>query len=361
MTSPSNKTIEDYSAEYQNEINAYQSVLNKNNLPVIYSLNHLCLMAEVNFEKIKIICDSNRQDSYKRFKLRKKRGGFRVIQTPQDELKYLQRWILENILNKKSSHNACKGFDPNTSIKLNAEKHLGQDGILKIDLLRFYDSINEKRVYGLFKSLGYHPNLSVSLAKICTIVPDNTFLCSFKKKERHLKQKIQRQSNLGVVPQGAPSSPKISNLIAISLDNRLQKLANKHDLNYTRYADDLTFSGKIEILSKIKKAIYRIIKEENLYPNYSKTKILKRGNPFFVTGLSVHNNIVTVPKKKKLEIEHHLHHCIKNGVQSHLITSKITNRNFKDWLLGNIAFVNSVEKELGEKYFKQFNEIQWPI
>ncbi|MFN3785158.1 MAG: hypothetical protein ACK4R6_14675, partial [Spirosomataceae bacterium] len=68
-----------------------------------------------------------------------------------------------------------------------------------------------------------------------------------------------------------------------------------------------------------------------------------------------------VPKKKKLEIEHHLYHCIKNGVQNHLTTSNITNRNFKDWLLGNIAFVNSVEKELAEKYFKQFNEIQWPI
>lgn len=360
MTSPLNKTIENHSAEYQIETKAYQGVLGKNGLPVIYSLNHLCLMAGVNLEHIKNCCNSNRQDNYKRFKLKKKRGGFRVIQTPQDELKYLQRWILENILNKKNSHNACKGFDPDTSIKLNAEKHLKQEGILKIDLLRFYDSINEKRVYGLFKSLGYHPNLSVSLAKICTIVPDQTFFSSFKKKEQHLKQKI-KQDGLGVVPQGAPSSPKISNLISISLDNRLQKLADKHNLNYTRYADDLTFSGTIETLSKIKKVVYRIIKEENLFPNYSKTKILKRGNPFFVTGLSVHNDSVTVPKKKKLEIEHHLHHCIKNGVQNHLTTSKITNRNFKDWLLGNIAFVNSVEKELAEKYFKQFNEIQWPI
>lgn len=360
MTSSLNKIIENHSAEYQNEIKAYQSVLEKNGLPVIYSLNHLCLMAGVNLELIKYCCNSNRQKNYKRFKLKKKRGGFRVIQTPKHELKYLQRWILENILNKKDSHNACKGFDPRTSIKLNAEKHLKQEGILKIDLLRFYDSINEKRVYGLFKSLGYHPNLSVSLAKICTIVPDNTFLCSFKKKEQHLKEKI-KQDGLGILPQGAPSSPKISNLIAISLDNRLQKLAKKHNLNYTRYADDLTFSGTIETLSKIKKIAYRIIKQEYLYPNHSKTRILKRGHPFFVTGLSVHNDKVTVPKKKKKEIEHHLYHCIKNGVRKHLEISNITNRNFKDWLLGNIAFVHGIEKELGEEYFKQFNEIQWPI
>ncbi len=115
----------------------------------------------------------------------------------------------------------------------------------------------------MFKSLGYHPNLSVSLAKICTIVPDNTFFSSFKKKEQHLKHKI-KQDGLGIVPQGAPSSPKISNLIAISLDNRLQKLAVKHSLNYTRYADDLTFSGAIETLSKFKKVVYRIIKDEKL-------------------------------------------------------------------------------------------------
>jgi len=360
MTTPLNNLEQAHSAEYFKELEAYKAVLEKNGFPVIYTINHLCLLAEVNFEIIKNICNSSRQDNYNRFKLKKKRGGFRVIQTPQDELKYLQRWILENILNKKQSHKACKGFDPETSIKLNAEKHLNQEGILKIDLLRFYDSINEKRVYGLFKSLGYHPNLSVSLAKICTIVPDKFLFSSFKKKEQHLKQKI-RQDSLGIVPQGAPSSPKITNLIAIKLDNRLQKLADKHKLNYTRYADDLTFSGTIETLTKIKKVVYRIIKDENLYPNYSKTKILKRGNPFFVTGLCVQNSIVTVSKKKKLEIEHHLHHCIKNGVLSHLTTSKITNRNFKDWLLGNIAFVNGVERGLGEKYFKQFNEIQWPI
>ena len=360
MTFPLDNIEQEHSDDYFKELENYRTALEKNGFPVIYSLNHLCLMAGVNLERIKNICNSNRQDNYKRFKLKKKRGGFRVIQTPQDELKYLQRWILENLLNKKLSHNACKGFDPGTSIKLNAEKHLNQEGILKIDLLRFYDSINEKRVFGLFKSLRYHTNLSVSLAKICTIVPDKTFFSSFKINEQHLKQKI-KEDGLGVVPQGAPSSPKISNLIAIKLDNRLQKLADKHNLNYTRYADDLTFSGTIETLSKIKKVVYRIIKDENLCPNYSKTKIIKRGNPFLVTGLSVHNNSVTVPKKKKLEIEHHLHHCIKNGVQNHLINSKITNRNFKDWLLGNIAFVNGVEKELGEKYFKRFNEIQWPI
>jgi len=191
-------------------------------------------------------------------------------------------------------------------------------------------------------------------------VPDFYFLKSFKNKEQHLKLKIL-SDGLGILPQGAPSSPKLTNIALISLDNRLYKLAAKYGLQYTRYADDLTFSGKMEVLKQVKKIIYRVIKDENLFPNYAKTKFLKRGNPFFITGLSVHNDKVTIPKKRKIEIEHHLHHCIKNGVQNHLLKSKIENRNFKDWLLGNIAFVYSVEQDTGEKFFKQFDKIIWPI
>lgn len=349
-----------HSDEFISDIKAYDLKLRSRNLPIIYTLEHLCLLAEVNINKIKKICRSTRISEYKRFKLRKKRGGFRVIQTPKVELKYLQKWILINILQKIPSHSSCKGFDKTLSIKKNAEVHLKKESILKIDLLRFYDSINEKRVYGVFKYIGYHPNLAVSLAKICTIVPDNQFLSSFKRKELELKNTIIAKSE-GLIPQGAPSSPKLSNLISISLDYRLSKLALMNALSYSRYADDITFSGTLETLKKVKSTIYRIVKDENLFVNYSKTKILKRGNPFFVTGLAVNNNHVTIPKKRKTDIEHHLFHCLKNGVEAHIINCKIKNKNFKDWLLGNIAFVFSVEKELGEKYFTDFNNIQWPI
>ncbi len=115
-------------------------------------------------------------------------------------------------------------------------------------------------------------NLAVSLAKICTIVPHEQFLNSFKKKELELKNLIIKQAE-GILPQGAPSSPKLSNLISISIDNRLSKLAQKNELAYSRYADDITFSGNVEVLKKVKSTIYRIIKEENLFVNYSKTTI----------------------------------------------------------------------------------------
>ncbi len=349
-----------HSEDFIADIEAYSVKLTNKHLPVIFSLPHLCMLAGVNITNVVSYCAGKPNLAYKRFKLRKRRGGFRIIQTPNEELKYLQRWILHNILEKIPSHTSCKGFDKATSIKQNAEIHLDKQAILKIDLLRFYDSINERRIYGVFKSIGFHPNLSVSLAKICTIMPDTTFLKSFKSAEIELKNRLLKMRQ-GILPQGAPTSPKLSNLISFRLDYRLNGLAVKNNVSYSRYADDITFSGSTEVLKQIKKSVCRIIKEENLFVNHSKTKILIRGNPFFVTGLCVNNSLVTIPKKRKIDIEHHLFHCIKNGVKMHLEISKIKNRNFKDWLLGNIAFVYSVEKELGEFYFKKFNEIQWLI
>ncbi len=140
MISPLIKINEiEHSKEYFDELQLYNLKLEEKGLPIIYSLSHLCLLAEVNIKSIVDLCLTDRQASYKRFKLRKKRGGFRVIQTPNDELRYLQRWILINILNKVNSHESCKGFDPETSIKLNAVVHLNSSDILKMDLLRFYD------------------------------------------------------------------------------------------------------------------------------------------------------------------------------------------------------------------------------
>src|SRR5574344_573292 len=236
----------EHSQEYLADIKKYDELLKNKNLPVIYSLKHLCLLADVNFDSIVALCNSNRIDRYKRFKLKKKKGGYRIIQSPIGELKYLQRWILCNILENIPSHLSCKGFEKGTSIIENAKIHLNSDSLLKIDLMRFYDSINEKRIFGIFKSLGYQSNLCVSLAKICTIVPNDMFLNSFRRRENNLKKYIQSKKDEGILAQGSPTSPKLSNLVLKNLDKRLLSLAKKHNLNYSRYADDLTFSGEIE-------------------------------------------------------------------------------------------------------------------
>jgi RNA-directed DNA polymerase len=260
-------------SELDLELENYRDKLEERNLPVFYSINHLCLAASVNVDRTFKICESDRIKSYKRFKLTKKRGGYRVIQSPISELKYLQRWILINILSKIESHKSSCGFDKGKSIAQNANVHVGARAILKMDLKRFYDTINEKRVYGIFKAMGYHSNLSVSLAKICTVNPDDNLINSFKIGEDEIKDFILNRDE-GLLPQGAPTSPKISNLIARSLDRRLSGLAEKNNLKYSRYADDLTFSGNISELKAIKKTVKHIIKDEHFFVNNSKTRII---------------------------------------------------------------------------------------
>lgn len=344
----------------------YGNKLKINHVPVIYTLEHLCLVSDVSISDTRDICISNRIRFYKRFKLKKKRGGYRLIQTPSSSLKYLQKWILIHILNNIPSHHCSFGFDKESSIYKNASVHTNGSALLKMDLLRFYDSINERRIYGIFQSLGYHPNLSVSLAKLLTIEPDSFFYKTFKKNEFPLKNYLEylQRKNLsaeGIISQGSPSSPKLANLVCRSLDNRLNKLAIKHQLNYSRYADDITFSGDLDKLKNIKKTISYIIQDEKFFVNHSKTKFLKPGGKFLVTGLNIENNKVTVPRKMKREIEHHLFHCLNSGVSQHMSRAGIPNRNFKEWLLGKIAFVHSIEKDIAAVYFEKFNKINWPI
>jgi len=346
--------------DYTDEIKRYVLKLENNGVPIIFSLPHLGMAAGVSIDWINNIVTGNRQAFYKRFKLAKRSGGYRTIQSPESGLKYLQRWILYNILSCLPSHPASKAFDKGNSIALNASEHLNKDAILKIDLLRFFDSINEERVYGIFSGVGYHKNLAVTLAKLCTILPDNNYFIAFKSYEKKLLDKIQI-THSGILPQGSTCSPKLANLIAWRLDNRLFNLAKKNNVQYSRYADDLTFSGNRGTLAKLKKVIYKIIEDENFFVNFGKTKLLVRGNRFFVTGLSIHNDCVRVPQHFKKEIEHHLHHCLKNGVNIHRIKAKIKNRNFRDWLLGKICFIASIEPEVGQKYYALFNKIEWPI
>jgi RNA-directed DNA polymerase len=348
-----------HSPEFITDIEEYAKRLTAKQLPVIYSLPHLAMSIGIDISLTVRITETDRRTYYKRFKLQKRSGGFRTIQSPDNPLRYIQRWILANILNKIPSHDACLGFDPKTSILKNASVHVNQKAILKIDLLRFFDSVNEHRVYGIFKSLGFHSNLSVSLAKLCTIVHAENFFSEFREYEVQLRDRIKAEST-GVLPQGGPTSPKLANLIARRLDIRIQYLCNKHSLKYSRYADDLTLSGDKEKLEKVKKTVYKIIKDEGFFPNLSKTRLLLRGQKYIVTGLNVSSDRPRVSRKRKKEIEHHLYHCQK-GVQRHIQKACITQRNFKDWLLGSICFVYGIEPTVGEHYFSEFAKIEWPI
>jgi len=344
-----------HSQQYLAETLEYADNLSKSGIPVIFSLKHLSVILGLSHKELKELIEK-RDRYYSHYRIKKKSGGHREITSPHAELKFIQQWININILAKIRLSNACMGFRKSYSIKNNAEVHKNQEAILKVDLFRFFDSISERRVYGMFKELGYHSNLAVDLARLTTVhLPSSYWIAAIKDSEvpREFAHKSQP-----FLPQGAPTSPAISNIIARKIDSRLLGLATKFEVSYSRYADDITFSGKTECLPPIG-LINKIVSEEGFYINVKKLSTQRRGRRQIVTGLTVSND-VHVPKKYKREILKHLHYCKKYGPIDHLKRISQADRSgYKDWLLGKICFVHSIEPEVGKKMMEQFNEVLW--
>lgn len=328
----------------------YSKKLDNNNLPVIFSLEHLAILIGVQSDYIRNLIGDRKKEiiyeyeykyrRYNYFKLKKRDGKFREIMSPSKDLKYIQKWILVNILSKYILAESCKGFRKGISIKDNAKIHENSEVILKVDLLKFYDTITEKRVYGVFKSLGYVSNLSYSFAKITTAKHRESYWKDFdENSKRILKDLID--SKPSILPQGAPTSPIISNILATKMDYRFEALASKLNFSYSRYADDLTFSirniGKLPSL----KLITKIIADEGFFINSNKTKYMKKGCKQYVTGLTTTNG-TNVSKEYRKKITEHIYYCRKYGVNSHLERRqtefpKYNNIKFHNWLYGHMC------------------------
>lgn len=353
---------EGHSDEFIRETLAYAENLRKKKLPVIFSRNHLAMLLGVQYTYLTHLIES-RNGYYQPFKLAKRRGGFREIMAPREELKAVQRWILVHILDKVKLHKACKGFRKGISIADNAAPHEGKQYILKVDLLKYFDTITEQRVYGVFKSLGYHPNLARDLAMLCTAKHSKRYWNSFSTGDKEeLCDLIEEQPP--VLPQGAPTSPALANFIATHLDHRMSRMAAKMKIKYSRYADDLTFSGNKYNLPK--KLIHQVIEEEGLHVNKKKVKMFKRGMKQYVTGLTVTNG-VHVSKKYRKEVMSHIYFAQKYGPEGHLEWLKKTGKirqykySFRDWLQGCIAHIYAVDKKHAETMMREFNKIDWKI
>ncbi|WP_188467160.1 reverse transcriptase family protein [Bizionia arctica] len=345
--------------DYKKSLIEYSQNLSSKNLPIIFDAYHLAYSIGIQpYRIINIIKD--RDHLYNTYRVRKKTGGHRWIMSPIEELKTIQTWIKINILDKIQTHNSANGFVKEKSIVTNAEKHINKETILNIDLYRFFDTITEKRIYQLFKKLGYTNKLSYDLSRILCVNPPKKYWKELKKENKLKKKFIKMKPS--ILPQGAPTSPIISNLLCIKLDEILFKYCEKSHLSYTRYADDITMSGDNKNMPELKK-IKSIIRHNGFTVNIKKIRFISKHKKQTVTGITVNNGLF-VDKKIIKEISQELYYCIKYGYKSHLEykfkKSKIK-ANYKDWLYGKICFVYSVEKEKGESFFKKFNMIDWNI
>ena len=213
-----------------------------------------------------------RRDSYRQFHIPKKSGGVRTITAPDGELKDVMLTLAFMLSELYIPTPEAMAFVSGRSIVENASQHIGQNYVLNLDLSDFFTSITANMVEHNLVKLGIAPLVARDIASICTYPMVN---------DHHV---------VNVVPQGAPTSPVISNICAMTLDNRLSGLARRFHLTYTRYADDITFSSNHNVYQKdgaFMEELNRIIAECHFTINPKKTRLQKRGSRQEVTGLTV--------------------------------------------------------------------------
>lgn len=334
-------TEEQHSEEYVAECVDYAGKLHQKNLPVIFDFVHLAMYLGHNPEVLKGVL-ANIESHYKEYKIRKKVGGERLIEAPDDVLKEIQRWIYINILNKDTSiRNCVHGFIPAfkkqgmvRNILTNAALHAGHGWLINIDLKNFFPTIKCDKVYSYFASLGYVDEVVKTLSALCTY-----------------KYRL---------PQGAPTSPMLSNIIASTMDDMILDYCNSNGITYTRYADDLTLSANQDVDVPSVDDIYKLVYQSGFVVNRKKTKIRFKGSRQMVTGLTVTNG-VHVSKKYKKEILRELHFCKAFGVYEHYKHMGTSQGLYKDWLRGRIMFVRQIDPACGNKMLEKFNELNWLV
>lgn len=258
-------------------------------LPQLPAVTTLAQAMGVSVGELKFLSfhrEVSRISHYRRFYMPKKTGGQRLISAPMPRLKGAQHWILENILLKIPVHECAHGFVPERSIVSNAAPHTGQDLVINLDLKDFFPTITFARVKGVFRAFGYSSQIATILALICTEpeteeveVDGETFYLATS--ERHL-------------PQGAPTSPALTNILCYRFDRRMVGMAEKLNFAYTRYADDLSFSASGEDAKNFRKLLWRanaIVKDEGFTMHPDKLRIMRQGERQEVTGLVVNDNV----------------------------------------------------------------------
>lgn len=288
----------------------YVRRLEERGLPPIFELKHLSEMIGVDERTlVQIIqCSDN---FYRDFSIPKRLGGTREISVPSPVLLHAQRWINDEILSKLEVHSAAHGFVRGRSIVTNASVHLGNPELLKLDLENFFPSIHFRRIMKVFLKIGYPVGVSYFLSSLC---------CRKKR-----------------LPQGAATSPALSNMVSNRMDVSISRFSNDQGLNYTRYADDLILSGEKIDRSTLNKVSW-IIKESGFSINKKKTRILKGKCQKIVTGVSISSGKLALPRSSVRAIKLEAYHILHRGYYCHAEATNNFDPILLERLVGRVGF-----------------------
>lgn len=245
-------------------------------LPEIRSVKEFSKLLRIPESTIYGFSQRNYKTGYKEFYLPKKPKGIRVIHSPVRILKFVQAWILKNILSKLNSHKSSTGFEKGDNILNNAKRHIDQSYVINVDIKDFFPSITAEKVYSIFSAIGYEKEVAWTLTNLVT----------YK----------------GTLPQGSPCSPKLANLICHRLDARIYGFCKSKNMVYSRYADDITIStSNRKNISATLRYLKNVITAEGFLIREEKTNVFGRGSAKVITGLTVSKE-VRIGRKKYREL-----------------------------------------------------------
>lgn len=289
---------------------AYAQPLIEKDLPVVYNTANLAALVgyRKNYLKRAVFFTSY---FYRTFQIKKKSNGkLREIKEPLPSLKEIQIWILNNIVYEIRVSKFAKAYVPDRSIIDNVRFHRNKAKVLSLDIKDFFPSIKRTYVETIFRGVGYSSNVANLISKLC---------CCDE-----------------ILPQGAPTSPYLSNLYLINFDNYIGAYCKLNAIRYTRYADDMIFSGVFDELPVINLVSHELTKL-GLTLNLEKVKVMGQNTRQLVTGVVV-NKALQVPKEQREKIRQEIYYIKKFGLSGHLHKTENNKANYIKHLLGKISY-----------------------
>jgi len=343
-------------------------------LPVVLTLHHLAHLVSVSAEDLQQVA-FRKEDAYRVFRVKKRgvsgvlpapRRRYRIICVPRPFLMRTQRWIAQNILNLIDPHPASFAFSPGRDLVGAAKRHVAAKWLLKMDVRHFFESISEKHVYRVFRSLGYGALLSFQMTRICTRLPDRTRSTSRRRLDGGSSGLPYPQHEQGHLPQGAPTSPMLANLTMRPLDARLSSLAETLGWAYTRYADDLAFSRRDQssrtAAMRLANRVARELELVGLTHHRQKTSIAPPGARKLLLGVLVDRDRPRLTRAFRNNVETHLFALTNFHIgpaahrQKRGFASTIGMRRHVEGLM---AFAHQVDPFYAAKLYALFNKVDW--
>lgn len=338
------------------------------NLPALLTLGHLALRTGAHYYALRKLIGSSRTQAYRHFRIRKRSGGHRLISVPDPQLMGVQRWVNAHILNALPVHHCSFAFRQKTSIVNCAAQHCGARWLIKLDVTGFFGSISEIQVYRVFRSAGYQPLIAFELARLAThVLPKSTRYTNPIWQARGNSNPIFAYENqsIGFLPQGAPTSPMLSNLIMRDSDSQIETIAKAEGVRYTRYSDDLTFSTRAEFTRDRARALIhdvtRVLAKIGLQPNTRKAVVVPPGGRKIVLGLLVDGANPKLSREFRSLLRQHLYYLERFGPAAH-----VKRRGFGSiwgmyrYVRGQIDFAKMVDPKFGDSLRAQLEKISWP-